>query len=71
MATERPYPAAEAREIRLILVRGVKGKGVEADPVRAVYSLVKHTGELVACFDPYADPEGFVSACIQGLMRDE
>lgn len=67
---DRAYPAAEAREVRLIIVRGVRGKGDQQDPVRSVYSLVKHDGILVACFDPYADPEGFVSGVIQGLLND-
>lgn len=68
-AERRPFPAVSAMEVRLILASGNRGKGVEGDPVRAVYTLFTHDGQVVCTFDPYSDPEGHVSGSIQGLMQ--
>jgi hypothetical protein len=67
-AERRPFPAVSAMEVRLIIASGNRGKGVEGDPVRAVYTLFTHDGQVICTFDPYADPEGYVSGALQRLM---
>jgi hypothetical protein len=71
----RPFPArlansaALAKVVHLICVQATAGRGVEGDPVRGVTCLYTYDGTLIATFDAFADPEGWASGAMQGLLR--
>jgi hypothetical protein len=61
---------ADAREVRLIYVRSLKGDGTAESPCREVRELFTRRGELVARFDPHSETESIVTNAL-GLALDD
>jgi hypothetical protein len=62
---------ADAREVRLIFVRSLKGDGTAESPCREVRELFTRRGELVARFDPCSKAESIATDALAGLPLDD